>query len=74
MLILGTGKEHFPSVAFEVVVGRNGKAFHVSNAFAGSVNDIIISRNDPEIVEFRARNRFDFVRFTTMSESKVKHI
>ena len=52
MLNATKGKESYPSLSFEAVVGRSGKVYHLSNAFAGAVNDVTISRNDDAIVNF----------------------
>ncbi|CAM9614188.1 unnamed protein product, partial [Ectocarpus fasciculatus] len=44
--VICTGKEKYPSLAFQAVVGPNRRVFHVSDAFYGSFNDITITQND----------------------------
>ncbi|CAM9515210.1 unnamed protein product, partial [Ectocarpus fasciculatus] len=44
--VICSGKEKYPSLAFQAIVGPNRRVFHVSNAFYGSFNDITITHND----------------------------
>ena len=44
--VLYTGKEHFPTLAYEVTVNHNGKCLHCTNSHPGSRNDKTIIRLD----------------------------
>lgn len=41
-----TGKENYPSLAFQAICGPNKELFHVSEAFLGALNDNTITHND----------------------------
>jgi hypothetical protein len=41
-----TGKENYPTLAFQCICGPNRELFYVSSAFLGAFNDKTITAND----------------------------
>ena len=46
LTVMATGKEQYPTLAFQCVCGPNRKIFHCSEAYLGSFNDMTITAHD----------------------------
>lgn len=68
-----TGKESFPSIAYQVVVDHSRRILHISQGMYDSLNDITITRYDKFCLDVKNGNIYKDVEFEVTDENECTY-
>lgn len=68
-----TGKESFPSLAYQVVVDHSRRILHITQGMYGSLNDITITKYDKFCQAIKTGKLYKDVEFTLSDENDSQH-
>ena len=68
-----TGKESFPSIAYQVVVDHSRRILHISQGMYDSLNDITITRYDKFCQNVKNGNIYKDVEFEVTDENECTY-
>ena len=66
------GKEHYPTVAYEVAFTHSRKVISCSKGFPGSNNDKTIVRFDTFVTDIKENRMYEDVEFPVLNENGVE--
>ena len=69
-----SGKESFPSIAYQVVVDHSRRVLHITQGMYGSLNDITITKYDAFCMDVKQEKRFKDVEFSIIDENEIARI